>query len=68
MEIRKEKCASEILKKIDVLQAITWIKKHWTPSHLKLFKNASNDVVSRQKPKVKTVGLFLFYTYAQVIK
>ena len=27
MEIRKEKCASEILKKIDVLQAITWIKK-----------------------------------------
>ena len=32
----------------------------------KLFKNASNDVVSRQKMKMKTVGL-IFYTYAQVL-
>ena len=28
-EMHKEKCASEILKKIDLLQAITWIKKAW---------------------------------------
>ena len=27
MEMHKEKCTSEILKKIDVLQVITWIKK-----------------------------------------
>ena len=27
MKIHKEKCALEILKKIDVLQVITWIKK-----------------------------------------
>ena len=29
IEMHKEKCASEILKKIDVLQAITGIKKAW---------------------------------------
>ena len=29
MEMHKKKCASEILKKIGVLQAITWIKKAW---------------------------------------
>ena len=58
-EKHKEKCVSEILKKIDLLQAITWIKKHGTQSHLKLFKNASNNVISKQKIKVKTVGLFL---------
>ena len=42
-------------------------KKHGTSSHLKLFKHASNDVVSMQEMKVKMVGLFLFYTYAQVL-
>ena len=66
-EMHKEKCASEILKKIDLLQEITWIKKHGTPPHLKLFKNASNNVISKQKMKVKTVGLFLFYKYAQML-
>ena len=29
MEMYKEKCMSEILKKIDAPQAITWIKKIW---------------------------------------
>ena len=29
MEMHKEKRSSEISKKIDVLQAITWIKKAW---------------------------------------
>ena len=67
MEMHKEKCASEISKKIDILQAITWIKKAWDSATPELFKNASNDVVSRQEMKVKTVGLLLFCTYAQVL-
>ena len=67
MEMHKEKCASEILKKIDVLQAINWIKKAWDSVTLENIQNASNDVVSRQEMKVKMVGLFLFYTYAQVL-
>ena len=29
IEMHKEKCASEILEKIDVLQAFTWLKKSW---------------------------------------
>ena len=29
IEMHKEKCASEILEKIDVLQAFTWLKKAW---------------------------------------
>ena len=67
MKMHKEKCASEILKKIDILQAITWIKKAWDSVTPELFKNASNDVVSRQEMKVRTVGLLLFCTYAQVL-
>ena len=67
MKMHKEKCASEILKKTDILQAITWIKKAWDFVTAELFKNASNDVVSRQEMKVKTVGLLLFCTYAQVL-
>ena len=38
MEMHKEKFASEILKKIDVLHAITWIKNAWdseTPETIK---------------------------------
>ena len=42
-------------------------KKAWDSITPENIQNASNDVVSRQEMKVKTVGLFLFYTYAQVL-
>ena len=58
-----------ILKKIDVFQAITRKKKAWdsvTPETIqKCFKQCAFQI--ENKVKMKMVGLFLFYMYAQVL-
>ena len=63
MEMHKEKCASEIVKKkIDVFQAITWIKNTWdslTPETIhKCFKRCGFATENDGED-----GRFIFFLY-----